>query len=90
MLPVIEELDALKTDAERADWLVRCPDGVIVGYCGTITAAIERSGFSAALRFLQARYAACWALRTPQGQLPNTVHLTVLAAEWDMKQGARP
>lgn len=88
-LPIVADLLTLETDAERADWLIRCPDGVYAGWVASVNGALTRSGFRAALPYAAARAAASWSLRTEEGLLPRTVVMAVLMAEYEMKAAAK-
>lgn len=55
-----QEMHALATDAERADWLMRQSDGVIASYAANIRSAMDAAGFNAALPYLKVRIVAVW------------------------------
>jgi len=88
-LPVIDELRALKTHGERAAWLNRCPDVIVIGYLGGLHAVLDDCGFAAGSQFVSARAAALSANRSAEGLLPYTVGLTVEAARGLMKEAAK-
>lgn len=70
MLPIIDELAACVTDAERAEWLLRAPDGIIVRDVESIRAVLLVAGFRFGADALDVRYAALYATRTKGGDLP--------------------
>lgn len=80
MLPIVEILDGCQTDAERADWLLRVPDGVVLRDFDQITAILLTSGCRLGAEFLRVRLAGLHATRDGRGDLPAGVRGTLAAA----------
>ena len=86
-LPVIDDLRALASDDDRADWLRRCPDIFIASHHEQIRVVIVNKGFEAGLPYLWARIAMVQAVRQDDGRYPIEVEHGVALA--DMKMGRR-
>jgi hypothetical protein len=71
ILPIVEQLYDCQTDAERADWLLRVPQGVILRDLSTIRTALRTAGFLAGVACLEVEFAALNATRLPDGGLPE-------------------
>lgn len=88
-LPVIDELMALATDAARAEWLLRCPHGVIADHHADIARALHGAGFGAGGGYLDIELAAAQSVRGLDGHPPYGMRLAVLRARRNMKQIAK-
>jgi hypothetical protein len=71
ILPIVEQLYDCQTDAERADWLLRVPQGVILRDLSTIRTALRTAGFLAGVACVEVEFAALNATRLPDGGLPE-------------------
>ncbi len=89
VLPIIEELCDCETDAQRADWLLRVPAGVIYRDCTTIRRVLMEAQFRCGLDALDVEFAAINATRLPDGGLPQTVVLAVQAARSFLREIVR-
>ncbi|MUZ65318.1 hypothetical protein GOZ98_21570 [Agrobacterium vitis] len=84
MLPIVEQLCDCRTDAERADWLLRVPQGVIYRDHAAIRTVLRTAGFLAGVDYLDAEFAAINSTRGWQGCWRDSVLLTVGAARATM------
>jgi hypothetical protein len=82
MLPIVEQLYDCQTDAERAYWLLRVPQGIILRDLATIRTALRGAGFLAGIACLEAEFAALNATRLPDGRLPEAQELAVHEARF--------
>lgn len=82
LLPIVEQLYDCQTDAERADWLLRVPHGIILRDLSTIRMALRGAGFRAGVACLEAEFAALNATRLPDGRLPEAQELAVQEARF--------
>lgn len=73
MLPIVELLDNCETDAERADWLLRVPDGVVMRDFGMIRNILQQRAFRKGEDFLDMRFSSLCATRDAKGELPAAV-----------------
>lgn len=67
LLPIIEQLDNAKTDAERAAWLLSCPLQILGKYRETIANRLHHAGFQWGLDYLEAEIAGLMAVRGRDG-----------------------
>ena len=88
-LPIVQEITGLPTHADRADWLIRCPDWHVVGFIGSIRRALELAHFPEAVAYLEARSVCLQAVRTRDGAIPNTILTPLYIREGEMKEAAR-
>lgn len=65
LLPIIEQLADARTHAERADWLSRCPIGILGKYRFTIVNRLRVSGFFAGIEYVETVGAILGAVRHP-------------------------
>jgi hypothetical protein len=79
LLPIVEELADCETDAQRADWLLRVPAGVICRDCSAIRRILMEAHFTFGLQAFAVEYSALHATRLADGGLPQTVVLSVQA-----------
>ncbi len=79
LLPIVEELADCQTDAQRADWLLRVPAGVICRDSSSIRRILMETRFTTGVHAFDVEYAAINATRLPDGGLPQTVALSVQA-----------
>jgi hypothetical protein len=70
LLPIVEELADCQTDAERADWLLRVPAGVICRDSSSIRRILMEARFLFGLQAFEVEYAAIHATRLANGGLP--------------------
>jgi hypothetical protein len=70
MLPVVEILADCLTDAERAEWLLRVPDGIIMRDRLKIKDVLVAAGFHLGDTFLEVRFSILNATRGADGDLP--------------------
>ncbi|MGV1830780.1 hypothetical protein [Agrobacterium vitis] len=89
LLPIVEQLCDCQTDAERADWLLRVPQGVIYRDHAAICMVLRTAGFLAGVDYLDAELAALNSTRTEQGCWRDSVLLTIGAARAAMLDVAR-
>lgn len=89
LMPVVEILLECKTDAERAEWLLRAPQGVIYRDHVAIRRVLQEARFSLGLEALDVEFAAINATRLPDGGLPHTVVLGVHAVRSSLRDVAR-
>lgn len=69
LVPIIEELENCRSDAERALWLLQCPPGYLGKYEMTIRNRLMSCGFRAGLDALEAERLVIWQPRNPDGSL---------------------
>jgi len=67
LLPIIEELDTAKTDADRAVWLLSCPLQILGKYRDTIANRLHHAGFQFGIEYLEAEFVGLMAVRGPEG-----------------------
>lgn len=67
LLPIIEQLDRAKTDAERAAWLLSCPMQILGKYRDTIANRLHHAGFQFGIEYLEAELVGLMAVRGPEG-----------------------
>ena len=67
LLPIIEELANARTDAERAQWLLRCPPGYLGKYEMTIRNRLQVAGFLAGVAYLEVERLVIWMPRDDDG-----------------------
>ena len=79
LLPIVEELADCQTDAQRADWLLRAPAGVIYRDSSAIRRILMEARFTLGVQALDVEFAAINATRLPDGGLPQTVVLGIQA-----------
>ncbi|QRM39848.1 hypothetical protein F3X89_03820 [Rhizobium rhizogenes] len=89
MLPIVEELADSQTHAQRADWLIRCPDGVVDRDHMEIRRILQSANLLAGIAYLEARVSAVNAVRLADGNLPQTVVMAVNVARIDLRIAAR-
>lgn len=76
----IAELEACRTDAERARWLLTCSHGHLGRYEMTIRNRLMSAGFLAGLAYLDAERAAKFMRREPDGTLPQAAANSLVSA----------
>jgi hypothetical protein len=64
-LPILDELAAKTTDAERGEWLNACPLYVIAHYSADIRTIFDAEGFEAGNKALDAERALLFSTRNP-------------------------
>ncbi|NTG74495.1 hypothetical protein G6M02_14305 [Agrobacterium rhizogenes] len=79
LLPIVELLADCKTDAERAQWLLSVPQGVIYRDHVAIRAVLRKAQFALGVECLELEFAAINATRSPHGELPHAVVLGLQA-----------
>lgn len=79
ILPLVEELADSTTDAARAEWLLRVPDGIVHRDIATIRIILQARQFRAGIEFLDTRYAVLHATRTAEGELPPAMAMSLVA-----------
>ncbi|MBB4007790.1 hypothetical protein [Allorhizobium taibaishanense] len=89
LLPIVEQLEDCQTDAERAEWLLRVPMGVIYRDQAEIRLVLRTAGFLAGVSYLDVEFAAINSTRSGQGCWRDGVLLTVGAARAAMLDVAR-
>ncbi|MFK0384973.1 hypothetical protein [Agrobacterium sp. NPDC090273] len=89
LMPIVELLADCQTDAERADWLLRAPQGVIYRDHAAIRRVLQAAQFSLGVDALDLEFAAINATRLPDGGLPHTVVLGVHAVRSFLRDVAR-
>lgn len=77
---VATEIIDARSDARRAQILLRLPDAVLLERVDAITAACRQAGFKMGLLFIGIRITALSAVRMPDGQLPD--HHAATMALW--------
>lgn len=89
LLPIVELLADCQSDAERADWLLRVPQGVIYRDVCAIRRILQEARFSLGVEALEGEFAAINATRLPDGRLPRTVVLRLDASRSFLRDVAR-
>lgn len=69
--PIIRDIQEAKTDADRAEILLRLSDAMLLKYSEVFIASCNRAGFVDGVAFVTARYAALVAVRDAHGQVPE-------------------
>ncbi|MCM2438730.1 hypothetical protein HGO34_03230 [Agrobacterium vitis] len=77
LLPIVEQLCDCQTDAERADWLLRVPQGVICRDNAVIRMVLRTAGFLIGVEYIDAELAALNSTRTEQGCWRDSVLLSI-------------
>lgn len=67
LLPIIEDLDNARGDAERAAWLLSCPLQILGKYRDTIVNRLQHAGFHFGIEYLEAELAGLMAVRGRDG-----------------------
>lgn len=67
LVPIIEELERARTDAERALWLLQCPPGYLGKYEMTIRNRLRSAGFLAGVDYLETERLVIWMPRAEDG-----------------------
>lgn len=88
-LPIIEQLADAATHGERADWLSRCPLGVIHREQVHIRVILNHRRFPEGVAYLDALLSLTNATRLPDGSSPPTVLMPVHMARIQMMEAAR-
>lgn len=88
-VPIIEQLDACRTDAERARWLLRCPHGELGKYEFIIRVRLRLAGFLPGVAYLEEERAAIWKEREDDGSLSDEAADMVRSARARMMAIAR-
>jgi hypothetical protein len=71
--PILELLMDCQTDAERADWLLRAPKGILFrDYCN-IRRILATAAFARGVDALDVEFAAINATRMADGELPAAI-----------------
>ncbi|NTF92573.1 hypothetical protein [Rhizobium rhizogenes] len=89
LLPIIEELADCETDAQRADWLLRVPVGVICRDGSAIRRILMEARFTLGVQAFDLEFAALNATRLADGGLPQTVVLGVQAVRSFLREIVR-
>lgn len=79
LLPIVELLADCKTDAERAQWLLSVPQGVVYRDHAAIRAVLRKAQFALGVECLEVEFAAINATRLSDGELPHSVTLSIRA-----------
>lgn len=85
MLPITEILARCQADRERADWLLRASDDVLLRDARVIRTMLTAEGFSFGADFLDMRLAAAQATRTALGDLPRLTRYALDGAARTMR-----
>jgi hypothetical protein len=88
-LPIVEELADCETDAQRADWLLRVPAGVICRDSSAIRRILMEARFTLGVQAFDLEFAALNATRLADGGLPQTVVLGVQAVRSFLREIVR-
>lgn len=88
-LPIIEQLQGMKTDSDRADWLAKCPFSILVRHHAEVWHALEAVHFSAGLRSLEADMALLASVRTEDGQFRQEPLFAAHVLRSDMRLAAK-
>ena len=88
-LPIIEELAACTTNAERADWLLRAPPYVFHRDHMTLRRILQERRHSAGVAYVEAKLAEQMRTRMADGSIAITIRTSVHIAETDLKISAR-
>lgn len=89
LLPIIEELADCEADAQRADWLLRVPAGVICRDSSAIRRILMEARFTLGVQAFDLEFAALNATRLADGGLPQTVVLGVQAVRSFLREIVR-
>jgi hypothetical protein len=89
LLPIVELLADCKTDAERAQWLLSVPQGVIYRDHAAIRAVLRKAQFTLGVECLEVEFAAINATRLPDGGLPHTIVLGMQAVRSFLRDAVR-
>jgi hypothetical protein len=89
LLPIVEELADCETDAQRADWLLRVPAGVICRDSSAIRRILMEARFTLGVQAFDLEFAALNATRLADGGLPQTVVLGVQAVRSFLREIVR-
>jgi len=89
LLPIVEELADCETDAQRADWLLRVPAGVICRDSSAIRLILVEARFTLGVQAFDLEFAAINATRLADGGLPQTVVLGVQAVRSFLREIVR-
>lgn len=71
LVPIIEELEACRSDAARARWLLQCPPGYLGKYEMTIRNRLRSAGFLAGVEALETERLVIWMPRKADGSLSD-------------------
>lgn len=71
LVPIIEELENARTDADRARWLLQCPQGFLGKYEMTIRNRLRSVGFLEGVDALEAERLVIWMPRKADGSLSD-------------------
>lgn len=88
-LPIVEELDGMTTNAERAAWLKACPLGYFVSDYDAIRLALLRARFFAGISYLDRERVALYARRNADGGLPERAMMAMHLARIDLTIAVR-
>lgn len=81
LLPIVEELADATDHTERADWLFRCPIGVIQREHMSIRRLLLRAGLTAGVAYLETIQTYANATRMPDGEArPDVLKAVNVAA----------
>ena len=89
LLPIVEELADCETDAQRADWLLRVPAGVICRDSSAIRRILMEARVTLGVQAFDLEFAALTATRLADGGLPQTVVLGVQAVRSFLREIVR-
>ena len=89
LLPIVEQLDEMTSDAERAAWLKACPLGYFVSDYDAIRLALLRARFGAGIDYLNRERVALFARRNVDGGLPDRAMMTMHLARIDLSIAVR-
>lgn len=70
LLPIIEQLAEFQTDNDRAEWLLKAPDNVVLRDYEDIRVVLLQAGFRLGVACLRMRFTALHAVRMQDGDLP--------------------
>ncbi|MCM2292278.1 hypothetical protein NAC44_08050 [Allorhizobium sp. BGMRC 0089] len=76
-LPIIDQLYDCQSDAERADWLLRVPQAVLLRDEMAIRLALRAAGFLAGVDYLDCELSALRSVRGAKGSWRDGVCLSV-------------
>jgi hypothetical protein len=88
-LPLLDTLRSCHSDAQRAEWLFRCPLHLIGHAHLDIRAILLAAGLAAGVAYLEAELAGLAAVRTKDGELPFNIRFSINLARGDLKIAAR-
>lgn len=89
-LPIIEQLSRMTTDVERADWLQLCPFEILIKHQAEIAGVLDRAGFYAGTRCLEAELVLLSSTRTKaDGGFRHEPLFAAHIARSDMRAAAR-